>query len=166
MQKECILISSCTLTFLGVTVCSITKMSLKQCDMMWEQTWFHVWIAALLTNRRKKSRLNPHFFSQTKTNYFPQLPLNNWLLLFYLICVRIIITVIILDYFMHNKWTHTVCGVISMLGDVPRKGLRSPRDRIIKVISEKWGIQEEMGYLILIKCLKTLVFLYFVYFVY
>lgn len=80
-------------------------------------------------NWLKKIRLNPFSFffffkprllPTTKNNYFSQLPRHNWLLLFYLIYVRIIITVIILDYFMHNKWTQTVCGVISMWGYVPR----------------------------------------------
>lgn len=59
------------------------------------------------------------FASTTKNNYFSQLLSHNWLPLFNLIYVHIIITVIILDYFMHNKWSQTVCGVISMLGYVP-----------------------------------------------
>ena len=90
------------------------------------QTWFHMLIAALWTELDEKKAdwssfffFKPRLLSTTKNNYFSQLPRYNWLLLFYLIYVRIIITVIILDYFMHNKWTQTVCGVISMLGYVP-----------------------------------------------
>lgn len=105
-----------------VTVCLNKKIFLIHYQRV--QTWFHMLIAALWTELdEKKGRLILFFFeprlSTTKNNYFSQLLRYNWLLLFYLIYVRIIITVIILDYFMHNKWAQTVCGVISMLGYVP-----------------------------------------------
>lgn len=67
-----------------------------------------------------RRKWNQDFFPIQKNNYFSQLSGSNWLLLFYLICVHIIITLILLDYFMHNKWSQTEWGVISMLGYVPR----------------------------------------------
>lgn len=81
----------------------------------------HMLIAALWTEWGKKETFSEaRLFSTTKNNYFLQLLRHNRLPLFYLIYVCIIITVIILDYFMHNKWTQTVCAVISMLGYVAR----------------------------------------------
>lgn len=63
---------------------------------------------------------------------------HNWLPLFYLIiCVRIIIAVITLDYFMHNKQIQTVCRVISMLGYVPRYELCFSNDPIVPSVYEK-----------------------------